>query len=709
MRRLGGLLGSRATVSTSKSLTALDEPAALQDAMASAAHIMNDDVELAETELSKGSSPFHKLGLSTALFLRAVLGFEKEVMEKAHACLMDAEEVASEHQRRAIRDPSKAHQSKIYNPGAEYALCHAESQLMSAVVAVLNESLTESLKGFYKLRKAFTTLHDISEQERRYLERTGKGAASSQASVVTSSSSVGGQETPAQSSGVLTPADSSEEEDEDDFVDAQESSPAPDTSPPVYQGDLDGRSMEKLSLEDTVTNKLNSSMAPNGAASDSNAAVAKADQDIDFRTITSDPIDLFIHSGTALCFGLLQVLLSMIPPAFAKLLSLFSFRGDREAGLRMLWSASKFKHNINGAMAGLITLGFYNGAVAFCDILGKGAVPETRLHDLLREMRDLYPGSKLWLLEEARMLGADKQVEKAIEIVGQGQDSGLKQVNALRVFERSLNCMYAHRYEECAQGFIECVGMNSWSHGMYYYLAGACYVELYRLHNESDAKLAEGYAAMAEEYLHIVPQHVGKKGFMGRQLPFDTFVGRKIKKWDHRAEKWHCKFVDAVGVSPVAEMSYFWSGFRRMNASQLQTSLERLAWSEDVGRNPHWEQEAADEKATLALLRATCFRFRGEIPQAKGTIAEGVLSHDLAEIKACDLPDTWPLPVAHYELAVCYWDQAGRESGDRATLQKCSDELLKVEKWESFELEARVGLKITTGRETLRKCGVVSS
>ncbi|KAK0784466.1 Mitochondrial outer membrane protein iml2 [Friedmanniomyces endolithicus] len=691
MRRLGGLLGSRANISTSKSLTALDEPAA--------------HVELAEAELSKGSSPFHKLGLSTALFLRAVLGFEKEVMEKAHACLTDAEEVASEHQRRAVRDPSKAHQSKIYSAGAEYALCHAESQLMSAVVAVLNESLTESLKGFYKLRKAFATLHDISEQERRYLGRTGRGVGSSQVSVVAPSS---GRETPGLSSGVLTPADSGEEEDEDDFVDAKESGSAPGTPPPTYRGGANERSMEKLSLEDTVTNRSNGGTPPTNTPIESDSALAQADQEIDFRTITSDPIDLFIHSGTALCFGLLQVLLSMIPPAFARLLSLFSFRGDREAGLRMLWSASKFKHNINGAMAGLITLGFYNGAVAFCDILSPGAVPHTRLRNLLREMRELYPGSKLWLLEEARMLGADRQVERAIAIVDQGQSSGLKQVNALRMFERSLNCMYAHRYEMCAQGFIECVGMNSWSHGMYYYLAGSCYVELYRLHKGSDAKLAEGYAAKAEEYLHVVPQHVGKKGFMGKQLPFDTFVGRKIKKWDFRAEKWGCKMVDAVGVSPVEEMAYFWSGFRRRNVEQLRTSLERLAWSEDVKANPHWEQESADEKATLAMLRATCFRFLGEIPKAKTTITEGVFSHDLVEVKACDFPDTWSLPVAHYELAVCCWDEAGGQDGDRATLQKCSDSLLKVERWESYELEARVGLKITTGRETLRKCGISS-
>ena len=66
-------------------------------------------------------------------------------MEQAGNKLAEAEEAAAEYQRRAIRNPSAAHQSKIYPPGSEYALCHAEAQLMSAVIGVLNESLTESL------------------------------------------------------------------------------------------------------------------------------------------------------------------------------------------------------------------------------------------------------------------------------------------------------------------------------------------------------------------------------------------------------------------------------------------------------------------------------------------------------------------------------------------------------------------------------------
>lgn len=53
------------------------------------------------------------------------------------------------------------------------------------------------------------------------------------------------------------------------------------------------------------------------------------------------------------------------------------------------------------------------------------------------------------------MNGANKNLEKALELLTGDNHSPLKQVEALKVFERSLNSMYLHRYELCAESFIE--------------------------------------------------------------------------------------------------------------------------------------------------------------------------------------------------------------------------------------------------------------
>ena len=140
-----------------------------------------------------------------------------------------------------------------------------------------------------------------------------------------------------------------------------------------------------------------------------------------------------------------------------------------------------------------------------------------------------------------------------------------------------------------------------------------------------------------------------------------------------------------------------------MGEKQLLKSIDRLEWSE---AQSNWQSEPADEKAVLALLKATCFRFLGRVSDAKQSLKEGVLAQDAAQIKACDHADNWPPPVGHYEMAVCLWDEAGGQDGDKQALEKCSQELLKVERWESFDLEARVGLKVATARQTLQKCGV---
>lgn len=175
---------------------------------------------------------------------------------------------------------------------------------------------------------------------------------------------------------------------------------------------------------------------------------------------------------------------------------------------------------------------------------------------------------------------------------------------------------------------------------------------------------------------------------MARQLPLDIFISRKIAKWEHRAKLRQCHMVQAIGVSPLEEMIYFWSGHKRMREPQLQASLASLAWSENQS---WWKDEPIDEKAILATIRAACLRNLGQIQEAKTMLVDQVLCYDLAQIKACDYADDWSLPVAHYELCVCWWDEAGGQDGDRAKLQACSDELAKTEKWESFELEARVG------------------
>jgi len=701
MKKFGGWLGagkSIAHIGSSKSLTAIDEPVALQDAMRSAALIVNDEVEQAEAELSQGTSPFHKLGHATCMFIRATIGFEKDIMEQASMRLAEAEESASEHQKRAIRDPQTAYQSKIYPAGSEYALVHAEAQLMQAVVGVLNESLTESLRGFYKLRRAFATLQEIIAAENKYTEALKSGASSlSLASTVGSIGQFPEKQVSASSSGVMTPADDS---DDEDFQEAVEE--LPDQATPLhYQGRVDFPDLSKMELDDTAKNGY---VSQNSIGQGADSVGHSIDDGDDFATLTSDPIDHFIHSGSALCYGLLQVLLSMIPPAFGKILSILSFRGDRETGFRLLWKATADKNSINGAFAGLIIVGFHNAMVGLCDIHRRQAYPEARLRQLLQDLRTIYPKSILWILEEGRMAALDRRLVHAYDVMNKNvAQSSLRQMNALRIFELGLNTMFRHQYQECADLFLSCIELNNWSHGMYYYIAGCCKVEMYRDCLASNDARAVEVKDSAIELLQKATSHTGKRKFMARQLPLDVFINRKITKWQARAKSKGCDLVEAVGVSPVEEMIYFWAGYKRMAPEFVQTSLARLAWSE---QQPDWQDEPIDERALHSLLKATCYRCLGRLQETRAFLNGNVLCYSWAELKACEHADSWAIPVAHFELAVAWWQEAGGEDGDRTMLRNCSDEVAVVENWESYELETRIGMKIKTARVTLDAIGI---
>ena len=665
--------------------------------------------------------------------------------------LSEAETSASNDHRRAQREPRTFH-SSIYPAGSEFALCHAEAQLMIAVVGVLNENLMESIKGFYKLRKAYMTLDTILEAEKRYMRarngasinstrrnsfnslRSDRSARSTTGmpggfgdspprSAVSQNASYG-QVSDVNPSGKpedLSGGLNNEPNDEDEeFYDADE---IPEGAPMTgtYLGHVDvdvdvpTSKMENTSLQSPKTpnsQKFSTPFSPRSTRTTQTQEMLNLDPDSD---IFTNSIDAFIHSGSNLCFGLLLLLISLIPPAFGKLLFIIGFHGDRERGLRMLWQASKF-HNINGAMAGLIVLGYYNNLVGFCDVLpdsnpsadeddaeNLGGYPLHRLESLLADMRNRYPKSHLWLLEESRMQACHRRLDKAIDLLSGDTRSLLKQVEALSMFEKALYAMYSHRYLLCADSFITCCSLNNWSHALYYYIAGSCHVELYRLAKaKPDTVTAKKHAEKAVELLQTVRAHAGKKKFMARQLPFDIFVVRKLSKWEARAKDWGVPLIDAIGVSPMEEMIYLWNGIKRMDRRQLEASLEVLACHEDPAQNSTWLREGLDEKAILAVLRAATYRNLNRWDDAKSLLKTQVIAHDRTVFKG-QLKDDWTCPTAHYEMGANLWAQRTGAEGDAALVREAQEWVEKAAKWEGYELDARIGLKVTTAQETMRK------
>lgn len=254
---------------------------------------------------------------------------------------------------------------------------------------------------------------------------------------------------------------------------------------------------------------------------------------------------------------------------------------------------------------------------------------------------------------------------------------------------------------------------------------------LYRDCLAEDPKQADHHARKAAEYIRAAPPLAGKKKFMARQLPFDVFVTRKIAKWEARAKEWNVSLVDAIGVDPIEEMIFFWNGHSRMTGEQLTESLTRLAWCES-DKNKTWSREGPEEKAILDLIRAAVLRSLHTHGEAKEILKTLVLHHDKALFKG-HLKDDWVLPAAHFEMAANLWMErptfqalhgvSGAEKTDvvssgssspvesgtseqqseRQLVRECKDHLEQAARWESYELDARIGLKVTAATEAVNK------
>ncbi|KAF4948538.1 hypothetical protein FSARC_13710 [Fusarium sarcochroum] len=655
----------------------------IDDAMASCGLIMNDDIDGAWEKLQTGDSSFHQLGLAVTIFMRSVLGFEKAVMTETTTKLDECEAKAWSDYKKAQKHGKARAGSKLYPPGTEFELVRAETQLMGAVVGVLHESLIDAMKSFLKLRKAFMTLDAIIEAETKTL--ASRPEANPEASL---------------------------------------------SAQPVNEV---SKSMEKLEVESssgtqTPANVESSNSSTQGTSTEDEKVdmgaqlrEAKSKPTESDTVLLENPLDIFVHSGANMCFGMILLMLTLVPPAFTRLLSVVGFRGDRERGVRMLWRSTAYA-NVNGAIAGLVLLSYYNALLGAVDILpdakdyDEGAEivgpPRGKCDKLLASMRSRYPDSRLWLIEEARLYSNERNLTKAVEVLTSGGESKMKQVTALNNFELSLNSMAVQDWPLMRDSFMRCLELNDWSHALYYYMAGIASVELYRdAVAAGDADEARRQKIKAEEFLRKAPGVAGKKRFMARQLPFEVFVQRKIQKWEDRAKSLSIDLADAIGASPALEMSYMWNTIKRMGPAELEKAVGGMRWERCTAKPELVEKIKAeiDEMGSWALISASLFRNQKNFAEARELLETHVLKHDRMSFKG-PTKDDYVLAAGVYEKGAIAWSECCNPPAGtpeeiavyrRQKYDECVKQMDVAKVWETFVLDTRIGMRVQSGIETL--------
>lgn len=710
MSRLGGWL--RAAVKEEDVAAAsARERQNLEEALEHTRLIMNDDIDRAYELLKAGDSSFHRLGTTVTFFLRSVLGMEKTVMIQTAEMLADCEARCWDDQKAAQRRGREG--DSVYPPGAEYELVRAETQLMGAVVGVLHESVVEAMKSFLKLRKAYITLEALVAAEAKAKTKgPGADAASVTAAVAklkmdngsSSSSQKNGANTPAGVTGSsVSNTPRTEDSESEVFVDAKQ------TQTPA-----------ELNASQELLGKSEPQLAPPD------------------EPVFQDPLDIFIYSGANMCFGILMLILTLVPPSFARILSVVGFTGDRLRGVKMLWKSAQHD-NINGAFAGMVLLAFYNGLLGTVDILPHAddfdanaetvGPPREKCRVLLATMRERYPDSRLWRVEEARQHTRERNTAKAIETLTTGAPSRMKQVTALNDFELALDAMITQNWVLMREAFLRCLENNEWSPSMYYFLAGCASLELYRdAFHAGDTGEARREKAKAEEFFRKAPTVAGGKKLLAKKLPMEVFIQMRSKRWEDRAAEMGIDLADAIGLSPGMEMAYCWNGTRRMGPEELERGEACCSWKrctdEKVAKKLQEDKAELDEIGLWALCMSAIRRSQGKRDEARTLLNDYIIKYDRSAFKGPTKNDHLP-PCAAYELGVIAWDECcnpprpsasggeGAEDGSAADssdvlayrkqkLEECEAQLEKVRSWEAYSLDSRIGLRVQSGLETLK-------
>lgn len=787
----------------------------------------------------KDPAAVYPLALGVMEFIEATLGFEKEVMARAHHTLSAAENALLAHSK--YNQKHNIATSHIYPPGTEFQVTYAELTLLNALVMLLqeNNSMMEQAKALLKLRKAYqildATFKKIKELEPVFNRNLAKFTLQAQSHSVSSVDLPGFQmpeaeqdsepdvkrllqnmesiyqmrksrldgtnisdnvnlfsestlsfasvhrnsyapsdrslkdllrptvaslasasrlrpgsfrgsaelprSTPTPCGGVdVTPAsdadeDESDDESDDEFSDACEEIPTDDGA-------------------QFLPSELGSSVKL-GVYTESMVSMSSFGSSTNESHLHVSTIDEFIHSGVQLCFGILQVVLSLIPPTIGKVLSIVGFKGDRDVGLRMLWRTAITARNIHGELALIFLLEFYDGPMQFVDtsfqlqdhdateqeqisLVDRSTITDEELTtiikdgnsytpQLMKKARLRFPHNGLWVLQEGRMLSGQGELMNALEIMQQFTDSPschveMPQIEALLVFDRAMLYAFAHDFDNAARDFHHMLKVSTWSLAVCLFMTGGCYLERWRQVKMGvldlgveKAKMLAYYAEKAEHFLKLAPTYVpdyghnaSKKGGIGgagKQMPFDKFVIRKTKQIEARCKAHRgLLYIECVGTSVILELIYFWKGYNKMPVAQLQAAKQMLGYS----AGPHAKiPEEKDERMIRCFIEAVILRELGNAKESLALLDTEVIS----KYVTLDNPfkfhkmtyAPYLYPTAFYEKALTVWSMTSGHDSKRAVAE-CAQWLKKAETVSDigdYELSNRTSMRIKAAQERL--------
>ncbi|CCO30679.1 Mitochondrial outer membrane protein IML2 [Rhizoctonia solani AG-1 IB] len=437
--------------------------------------LLNDDVDGAKKLCGSSNQPPMMTESLTPTyvpvdFLKAALGMEEDLMPGAVKSLTDAE-AGSKAAARATR-LVKGNAPSRYPVGMEHEICQADATVLLGLTQALSESYMGYLQCMYSLNSAHGKFSKMYKQV--FPHGLGSYGTPAQTPSVSRKPSVANVATSVPVSGTQTPASGTSS-----AASSIANGKTGASTPVIPVSKPSGGFLSRL------TSKVTQSTPSLTAAPSDNGVL-----------VPEGPIEELIVAGAAFGYGLFNLVFSLLPNKVKKVVGFLGYQSDRRLGLEALHVAAGVENDVHSAFAainisisalpahsvlsrclfGSLVLMTYNGVVL---LLAGWQADEERIVRQYREMlisvECKYPHGSLWILNRAKLERMTGNPEKAIEILREGLSPSrpikFQQADALLMFELSWTLLADRQYEKAAESFLKIIGMNSWSHATYTYIA----------------------------------------------------------------------------------------------------------------------------------------------------------------------------------------------------------------------------------------------
>lgn len=538
--------------------------------------LFHDDLNGARVLLqqqTQSDQPYQHVALALIAFIEAVLSMEEQMISKAIESLLKSEEAVKQAKTAlassSSTDSNQAIAQHWWTPGLEYDILLADLMIFQAILHFLAETISDGMKGIYKITKAYKIFSSAHQAVFSELQATNP----------ISSLTSHADEEPG-----IEPFRATIQE----LYQKPKPHPSTLTSSSYFSG---------FSLS------LYKRKKPAGPGSSENAAGAAPK----YKAWTDDPIASLVIGGTAFGYGLFGLILSFLPPKVKKLLSWVGLNGpnttdrtetilERNRCLRWLnFSHASCRWEMHGKLAGLGLLTYRSAmlkAVGWLAARDRSLQAYESLVDCLAYKNptiDENEQGALWILHRSKLLAMQGHTEEAKRLISTRlhpkADSKnplppkFKHAVGMLYYEYALVCVRLADWSGAGEAFLSMKKENAWSHVTYQFAALGCFLLVADRTDELQKKI---------DCLFVeLPTLFSKKKTMGREMPpHELLVTRKLAEYKAkhadlalkgsvRPDRVEC-YWDSIQISPIEELGLLMAIYDDSPKTSLVSGIRRL-------------------------------------------------------------------------------------------------------------------------------------